>query len=79
MKIKGTIEVEFEPVLRPASQEEWSAWCEERGFDALAIKSVSRKAWISELSTYLRADDTLIYYEGVLIATGRREELGYDC
>ena len=46
------IEVEVEPIP-DINGDEWYAWCTERGFYGL---NGGRRAWISDLNTYLRND-----------------------
>ncbi len=65
------IVVEIEPIP-DINGDEWYAWCAERGLDGL---NGGRRAWISDLKTYLRNDDYLVYYQGILIATAHSSEL----
>ena len=52
--------------------DEWVEWCGKRDLYAL---NGGRRAWIPRLSTYLRDDDCLLFYDGTLIATFRMESL----
>ncbi len=65
------IAVEVEPIP-DIDGDEWYAWCAERGFYGL---NGGRRAWISDLNTYLRNDDYLVYYQGMLVATAHSSEL----
>ena len=69
------VEIEYVPDHADLTQTQWNQWCEEHDFYPLGAGPGSRGAWISDLNTYLRGADVLIYSGGALIDVGDSSDL----
>lgn len=59
------VEVERVPTPDQVTAEEWEEWCGAHGMRTLG--PTGRRAWIDQLSTYLRGAEYLVYHDGALI------------
>ena len=71
--MKRTIEIDTE-TIPDLEGEAWDAYCATKGWSPL---NSTRRAWISEISTYLRGADTALYFDGTLIDVVDAGEMGW--
>lgn len=65
-------QVERIPGEDEVSPKEWLDWCTARGIDPLGG---GRRAWWSEISTYIRGADYIVYFDGTPIDVIGKESL----
>ena len=62
------VEIERVPAAGELSREGWDKWCRDRYINPLVDALSGRRGWITRLDTYLREADTLVWFEGELVA-----------
>ena len=62
-KTDAWVKVQITPVPHDVSDAEWAAWC-----DAHGLLVSGRRAWSASITSYLRNETHLMYWDGTLIA-----------
>lgn len=75
-RLSAWLNVKADPVpdADAVSNAAWRDWCQSKGFDDLG-KEGGRRAWMPQLSTYLRGAKWLIYADGLLIDTADEHDV----